>query len=207
MDLVAGVKNIIICTTHVTKNGKPKLLKKCNLPLTGQRVVKKIITDMAVFEVKPDGSGLLLKELEKGITVEDLKKVTEAAFTVDSNLIQMPHAPYNQTYTSHLVPGGATLAAHVDHHTSAPNDPHTTSEAEDEKADLKTLFGKLKNHKDYSMLKNALKGSFGSMVLPTVLPLIAKQSPALAKAIKANKAEFLKMINDDHDDDHKKSKI
>ena len=198
MDLVAGVDNIIVCTTHVNRDGKPKLLKECTLPLTGKRVIKKIITDMAVFEVKSDGSGLILTEIEKGVSLDDIKKSTEAEYIISPNLKEMPHAPYNKTYTNHLVPGAATIAAKVDTVLRDPNAASSQIKAE-ESDDLPTLFAKLKQHKDYPMLKSALKGSMGGLVLPTILPMIAKQSPILAKVIKANKQAFLKLINDDHD--------
>jgi 3-oxoacid CoA-transferase subunit B len=75
MDLVAGKKRVIIAMEHATKDGGPKIMKKCTLPLTGVEVVDLIVTDMAVIEVTP--KGLLLREVAPGVTPEDVQKVTE----------------------------------------------------------------------------------------------------------------------------------
>jgi 3-oxoacid CoA-transferase B subunit len=176
MDLVSGVDRIIIATTHLTRNGKPKLLKSCTLPLTGKGVADMIITELGVFEVKKDGTGLILIEHAEGVSVEEIRSKTEAAFEVSPNLKIMQHAPMN---TKHAPPAAKPAAPAVE-----------------EPADLPTLFQKLKQHPDFNTLKGVLQGSMGSMMLPTVLPMIAKQSPALAKAIKADKKAFLKMINE-----------
>jgi 3-oxoacid CoA-transferase subunit B len=77
MDLVAGTKRVIIAMEHATKDGAPKIMKKCTLPLTGVEVVDLIVTDMAVIEVTP--KGLLLREVAPGVTPEDVQKVTEPA--------------------------------------------------------------------------------------------------------------------------------
>ncbi|MGD0955539.1 MAG: CoA transferase subunit B [Candidatus Acidiferrales bacterium] len=77
MDLVAGTKRVIIAMEHATKDGGPKIMKKCTLPLTGVEVVDLIVTDMAVIEVTP--KGLLLREVAPGATPEDVQKVTEPA--------------------------------------------------------------------------------------------------------------------------------
>jgi 3-oxoacid CoA-transferase subunit B len=77
MDLVAGTKRVIIAMEHATKDGGPKIMKKCTLPLTGVEVVDLIVTDMAVIEVTP--KGLLLREVAPGVTPEDVQKVTEPA--------------------------------------------------------------------------------------------------------------------------------
>ena len=81
MDLVAGVRRVVVIMTHVTKDGEPKILKRCRLPLTGIRVVHRIITDMAVLDVTP--RGLLLAEIAPGITVEQVRKATEAEILSD----------------------------------------------------------------------------------------------------------------------------
>jgi 3-oxoacid CoA-transferase subunit B len=82
MDLVAGVKRVIVLMEHEAK-GESKLLKKCNLPLTGSSVVDMIITDLAVFEVdKKGGKGLTLIELAEGVTEAEVKGKTEAAYKV-----------------------------------------------------------------------------------------------------------------------------
>jgi 3-oxoacid CoA-transferase subunit B len=70
MDLVAGVKRVVVVMDHANKHGQSKVLKACTLPLTGTGVVSRIITDLAVFDVKPDGSGLELIELAEGVTLE-----------------------------------------------------------------------------------------------------------------------------------------
>ncbi len=78
MDLVAGVKRIVVLMEHVTKDGSHKILKKCDLPLTGVGVVDRIITDLAVFDVAPDG--LRLVEAADGVTLEELKEKTGVPF-------------------------------------------------------------------------------------------------------------------------------
>ena len=78
MDLVAGVKRVVVVMEHVEKSGAPKLLKRCSLPLTGAGVVDLVITDLAVFEV---GAGrLTLLELADGVTLDEVRAKTEAAF-------------------------------------------------------------------------------------------------------------------------------
>ena len=80
MDLVSGAKRVIVTMEHVSKDGKSKVLKECGLPLTGKRCVHTIVTDHALFDVTPDG--LLLKELAPGLTVDDIRKITEAKMIV-----------------------------------------------------------------------------------------------------------------------------
>lgn len=75
MDLVAGAKRVIIAMEHSTKEGHPKILKHCTLPLTGVGVVHLIVTELAVIEVTPEG--LLLREVALGVTPEDVQKATE----------------------------------------------------------------------------------------------------------------------------------
>ncbi|MZR29111.1 CoA transferase subunit B [Sneathiella litorea] len=82
MDLVAGVKKVIIVMEHTAK-GEPKLLKTCNLPLTGKGVVDMVITDMAVFKFEKDGeTNMKLIQLADGVTLDDVKEATEAEFDV-----------------------------------------------------------------------------------------------------------------------------
>jgi 3-oxoacid CoA-transferase len=81
MDLVAGVKRVVAVMEHTSKDGSPKILKKCTLPITGLGVVNLIITDLCVFEVKP-GGGLVLIELHPGVTEEDVRAKTGAPFEV-----------------------------------------------------------------------------------------------------------------------------
>src|SRR3989442_425895 len=75
MDLVAGARRVIVAMEHATKDGRPKILKRCSLPLTGEGVVNTIVTEFAVVDVTPQG--LLLREIASGMTVEALQKVTE----------------------------------------------------------------------------------------------------------------------------------
>jgi 3-oxoacid CoA-transferase subunit B len=86
MDLVAGVKRVVVVMDHANKHGQSKVLKRCTLPLTGTGVVSRIITDLAVFDVKPDGSGLVLIELAEGVTLEEVAQKTEAAYEVAPDL-------------------------------------------------------------------------------------------------------------------------
>ena len=82
MDLVAGVKKVIVLMEH-TAGGKPKLLSACTLPLTGARVVDMVITDLGVFEVARKGpTRLVLSELATGVSLEEMRAKTEAAFEV-----------------------------------------------------------------------------------------------------------------------------
>jgi len=80
MDLVAGVKKVVVVMEHVA-GGKPKLLKACDLPLTGTRVVDMVITDLGVFQIdKQGGTGLTLIELADDVTIEEITSKTEAPF-------------------------------------------------------------------------------------------------------------------------------
>ena len=75
MDLVAGTKRVIIAMEHATKDGEPKIMKRCTLPLTGVEVVDLIVTELAVIEVTP--KGLVLREVAAGVTPEQIQRVTE----------------------------------------------------------------------------------------------------------------------------------
>ena len=88
MDLVASAKNIIVAMQHVSKDGKSKLLKNCTLPLTGINCVKKIVTELAVLEVLPEG-GFKLLELAPNITVEDVKAATEGKLIIEGQIPTM----------------------------------------------------------------------------------------------------------------------
>jgi 3-oxoacid CoA-transferase len=81
MDLVAGVKRVVAVMEHCARDGSPKILKECTLPITGLGVVNLIITDLCVFEVK-EGGGLVLTELHPGVTVDDVRAKTGAPFDV-----------------------------------------------------------------------------------------------------------------------------
>ena len=85
MDLVYSGSRVFVLMEH-TANGKPKILEQCTLPLTGQRVVNKIITELAVFEVLPEGRGLLLTDLSTESSLEEVKSLTGCAFTVSKEL-------------------------------------------------------------------------------------------------------------------------
>jgi 3-oxoacid CoA-transferase subunit B len=76
MDLVAGVQRIVVIMEHTDKKGTPKILRECNLPLTGKRVVNRIITDLCVLDVEP--SGLRVVELAPEVTLDEVKTKTEA---------------------------------------------------------------------------------------------------------------------------------
>lgn len=86
MDLVASGKPVTVCTEHIDKNHKPKILKKCSFPLTGKECVSKIVTNMAVFEVKPEGKGLKLLEIADDTTLQKVIDNTEPEFEVASDL-------------------------------------------------------------------------------------------------------------------------
>ena len=82
MDLVAGVKRVVVVMEHSAKDG-PKLLHKCTLPLTGQKVVDLVVTDLAVFTIDKHGSnGMTLIELADGVTLDDVKANTESSYKV-----------------------------------------------------------------------------------------------------------------------------
>jgi 3-oxoacid CoA-transferase subunit B len=87
MDLVAGAQNIIVTMTHASKHGDSKLLEKCSLPLTGVNCVKKIVTDLAVLEVK-DGAFYLL-ERAPGVTVDEIISKTAGKLIVDGDIPEM----------------------------------------------------------------------------------------------------------------------
>jgi 3-oxoacid CoA-transferase subunit B len=81
MDLVAGAKKVVVMQSHTSKDGKPKIVKKCALPLTGEKVVHRIITELAVFDI--DSKGLILRKKADDISIEDLQKITEPKFRIE----------------------------------------------------------------------------------------------------------------------------
>lgn len=87
MDLVAGAENIIVAMQHANKKGESKILKKCSLPLTGVHCVKKVVTDLAVLELR-DGKFHLL-ERAPGVSVEEIQKLTEADLVIPANVPEM----------------------------------------------------------------------------------------------------------------------
>jgi 3-oxoacid CoA-transferase subunit B len=90
MDLVAGVKKVVVIMEHTAKakdgSVDPKLLHKCNLPLTGAGVVDMVITDLGVFTIDRKGSGMTLIELAPDVTLDEITQKTEASFKVDAKL-------------------------------------------------------------------------------------------------------------------------
>ena len=94
MDLVAGAPRVVVLTEHTAKDGTPKIVEECTLPLTGAKVVQRIITNLAVFDVRPQG--LVLRAMAPGVTIEALVTATAAEFTVElgseANLIGLGHS-------------------------------------------------------------------------------------------------------------------
>ena len=88
MDLVASAKNIIVAMQHCSKEGASKLLKECTLPITGLRCVKRIVSDMAVLDVLPQG-GFRLIERAPGVTVDEIKKATSGKLIIDGAVPEM----------------------------------------------------------------------------------------------------------------------
>jgi 3-oxoacid CoA-transferase subunit B len=84
MDLVAGARRVVVAMEHTTREGEPKILKKCTLPLTGVKVVHTIVTEMALINVTPQG--LVLDEVAPGLTADDVQRVTEPKLIVSSTL-------------------------------------------------------------------------------------------------------------------------
>ena len=87
MDLVAGAKRVVVAMQHVSKDGKSKLLKKCSLPLTGKKCVNRIVSELAVIDVTPQG--LKLVERAPGVSVEEIVKATEAWLIVEGEVPEM----------------------------------------------------------------------------------------------------------------------
>ncbi len=87
MDLAVGAKRVFVTMEHVNKEGKPKILKKCSLPLTGLKCVNHIVTEYALLDVTPEG--LVLRELAPGVTVEQVRSITEPDFKVAPDVREM----------------------------------------------------------------------------------------------------------------------
>jgi 3-oxoacid CoA-transferase subunit B len=88
MDLVASARRVVIAMEHTNKDGKPKILKKCTLPITGLRVVNVIVTEMAYMRVVQE-QGIILEEIAPGLTVEEVQKATEPTLIVSPSLKTM----------------------------------------------------------------------------------------------------------------------
>jgi len=87
MDLVCGVKKVIVAMQHTASSGAPRIVKKCTYPLTGKEVVDMIVTNLAVIDVTPEG--LLLREIAPGVSATDVQAVTEPTLIVSPNLKEM----------------------------------------------------------------------------------------------------------------------
>ncbi len=86
MDLVAGVKRVVVVMEHTAKD-QSKLLRRCTLPLTGSAVIDVVITDLGVFDIdKHGGTGMTLIELADGVSLDEVKSKTEASFKIAPNL-------------------------------------------------------------------------------------------------------------------------
>ena len=89
MDLVAGARRVIIAMEHATKEGAPKILKKCSLPLTGVEVVDTIVTELCLIDVTD--RGLVLRELREDVTVEEVQKLTEPKLLIEGEISRMKY--------------------------------------------------------------------------------------------------------------------
>ncbi|MBX3187432.1 MAG: CoA transferase subunit B [Labilithrix sp.] len=87
MDLVAAAKRVVVIMDHAAKGGAPKILEECDLPLTGRRVVHRIITDLACIDVTPDG--LVLREVAPGVSAREVQERTQPTLMVPSDLAEM----------------------------------------------------------------------------------------------------------------------
>jgi 3-oxoacid CoA-transferase subunit B len=87
MDLVASARRVIVAMEHTTKDGKPKILNRCTLPITGLKVVNTVATEMAWIAITPNG--LLLEEIAPGLSIDDVQKATEATLNISPQLKKM----------------------------------------------------------------------------------------------------------------------
>jgi 3-oxoacid CoA-transferase subunit B len=89
MDLVASARRVIVAMEHATKEGKPKILKRCTLPLTGTEVVDTIVTELCVIEVADEG--LIVKEIRPDVTIADVQRLTEPQLIVRGEVKRMEY--------------------------------------------------------------------------------------------------------------------
>lgn len=88
MDLVASAENIIVAMMHTNKEGESKLLPECSLPLTGIGCVKKVVTNLAVMDIAPEG-GFILREVAPGVTIEDVKNATAGKLFIPDDVVEV----------------------------------------------------------------------------------------------------------------------
>ena len=89
MDLVASAENIIVAMQHTNKKGQSKILKACSLPLTGVQCVKRVVTDLAVLDILPEGKGFQLIERAPGVSVEEIVSKTKGTLLVEGDIPEM----------------------------------------------------------------------------------------------------------------------
>jgi len=89
MDLVASAKNIIVAMQQVNKYGESKMLRECTLPLTGVRCVKKIVTELGVYDIDQKEGGFILREIAPGVTIDQIKKSTAGKLIIPDDVIEM----------------------------------------------------------------------------------------------------------------------
>lgn len=87
MDLVASAENIIVAMMHTNKAGESKMLEKCSLPITGVGCVKRVVTNLAVLDITPDGFKLI--ERAPGVSVEEIKEVTAGKLVIEGEIPEM----------------------------------------------------------------------------------------------------------------------